>query len=246
MSLDTNLKNLTTAVATKVKEVRTWLNGNDGTGVSRLSTTATTVVDAINEVNAAVAGATGINDATTSTSTTWSSSKISTEDASIRSDLGADIAAKPDINDAAASGTSVYSSNKTDSQIAAAVAAVPAPSSIIDDTTPSASSVYSSTKTDTQISAAVAGLVDAAPGTLDTLNELAAALGDDANFATTINTSLGNRVRVDTAAQGLDATQQGNARTNIAAAAAADLTALSTAVGPTDTDYVALFEAGLV
>jgi hypothetical protein len=37
---------------------------------------------------------------------------------------------------------------------------------------------------------AVSGLVDAAPGTLDTLNELAAALGDDANFATTVTHSI--------------------------------------------------------
>jgi len=40
---------------------------------------------------------------------------------------------------------------------------------------------------------AVANLVDSAPETLDTLNELAAALGDDPNFATTTATSLGNR-----------------------------------------------------
>lgn len=44
---------------------------------------------------------------------------------------------------------------------------------------------YTKTETNTQISTAVNGLVDAAPGTLDTLNELAAALGDDPNFATT-------------------------------------------------------------
>ncbi len=37
----------------------------------------------------------------------------------------------------------------------------------------------------------VAGLVNSAPGTLDTLDELAAALGDDANYAATITTSLG-------------------------------------------------------
>jgi hypothetical protein len=36
----------------------------------------------------------------------------------------------------------------------------------------------------------VAGVVDSAPATLDTLNELAAALGDDANFATTVTNSL--------------------------------------------------------
>lgn len=39
----------------------------------------------------------------------------------------------------------------------------------------------------------VAALVDSAPETLDTLNELSAALGDDPNFATTMATSLGNK-----------------------------------------------------
>jgi hypothetical protein len=43
------------------------------------------------------------------------------------------------------------------------------------------------------VDAAVAALVDGSPAALDTLNELAAALGDDANFAATITTALGNR-----------------------------------------------------
>ena len=37
---------------------------------------------------------------------------------------------------------------------------------------------------------AIANLVDTAPATLDTLNELAAALGDDANFSTTITNQI--------------------------------------------------------
>jgi hypothetical protein len=44
-----------------------------------------------------------------------------------------------------------------------------------------------------RISTAVSGLVDSAPAALDTLNELAAALGDDENFATTITGALGNK-----------------------------------------------------
>lgn len=44
------------------------------------------------------------------------------------------------------------------------------------------------------VDTAVANLVDSAPGTLDTLNELAAALGDDPNFVTTINTSIGTKL----------------------------------------------------
>jgi hypothetical protein len=65
------------------------------------------------------------------------------------------------------------------------------------------------------VDAEVAGVVDSAPAALDTLNELAAALGDDANFSTTTSTALGNRLRVDTAAQGLTGTQQANAITNL-------------------------------
>lgn len=61
----------------------------------------------------------------------------------------------------------------------------------------------------------VAALVAASPTTLDTLNELAAALGNDANFAATTSTALGNRLRVDTAAQGLNGTQKTNAKTNL-------------------------------
>ena len=44
--------------------------------------------------------------------------------------------------------------------------------------------------TPADVTAAVAAVVDAAPGTLDTLNELAAALGDDANFASTVTNAL--------------------------------------------------------
>ena len=40
----------------------------------------------------------------------------------------------------------------------------------------------------------VSNLVASAPGTLDTLNELAAALGDDANFSTTITNSIATKL----------------------------------------------------
>jgi len=44
------------------------------------------------------------------------------------------------------------------------------------------------------VSVAVDDLVDSAPGALDTLNELAAALGDDANFSTTVTNSIATKV----------------------------------------------------
>ena len=45
--------------------------------------------------------------------------------------------------------------------------------------------------TETYVDTILSDLIDAAPATLDTLNELAAALGDDPNFATTVSTTLG-------------------------------------------------------
>ena len=47
--------------------------------------------------------------------------------------------------------------------------------------------------TQSYVTTALANLVDSAPVTLDTLNELAAALGDDPNFATTVATSIGTK-----------------------------------------------------
>jgi hypothetical protein len=44
------------------------------------------------------------------------------------------------------------------------------------------------------VQAEIAELIDAAPGALDTLNELAAALGDDAAFSTTVTTALGTKL----------------------------------------------------
>ena len=52
--------------------------------------------------------------------------------------------------------------------------------------------------TDAEVAAAVAALVDSSPAALNTLNELAAAIGDDANFATTMTTALAEKI---TAAQ---------------------------------------------
>ena len=51
----------------------------------------------------------------------------------------------------------------------------------------------------TASAAAVTYLVDSAPSTLDTLNELAAALGDDPNYATTITNALASKLDSSTA-----------------------------------------------
>ena len=48
--------------------------------------------------------------------------------------------------------------------------------------------------TQTYVNTQVSNLVDSSPGTLDTLNELANALGDDPNFATTVTNSIGTKL----------------------------------------------------
>jgi hypothetical protein len=52
----------------------------------------------------------------------------------------------------------------------------------------------SSLATQTYVTTAISDLVASAPSTLNTLNELAIALGNDANFATTVATSIGTKV----------------------------------------------------
>lgn len=107
-------------------------------------------------------------------------------------------------------------------------------SSVINDAAPSLTTTYSSTKIAADITAAVAAVVDASPGALDTLNELAAALGDDPNFSATVLTALSERVAIT--AQSFTAPQQAQARTNIGAAAASDLSTLTTTVNTLSTN----------
>ena len=60
--------------------------------------------------------------------------------------------------------------------------------------TQSASDNSTNIATTAYVTTALANLVDSAPGTLNTLNELAAALGDDANFSTTITNSIATKL----------------------------------------------------
>lgn len=83
-------------------------------------------------------------------------------------------------------------------------------------------------------------LVSGAAAALDTLNELAAALNNDPSFATTIAGEIANRVRFD-ATQTLTSPQQAQARTNIGAASAADVSGLIAGLGAYDSDYVASY-----
>jgi hypothetical protein len=143
------------------------------------------------------------------------------------------------VNGNAANLNSLSTTNKTDLVAAInEVNAKPTGNASINDATTATTSVWSSSKTNNQITSAVASVVASSPTALDTLNELATALGNDANFATTINASLGNRVRVD-AAQTLTAPQQAQGRSNIGAQDTAT-------IGDPDVDLVSIFNAALI
>lgn len=122
---------------------------------------------------------------------------------------------------------------------------------LIDDTTTSTSKVWSSNKTNSAITSAVAAVVDAAPAALDTLNELAAALGDDANYASTITTALAGKASTThthaiSDVTGLQTALDAKATTSALTTLSGTVSTLSTNVGDTTTNFVTTFEAGLV
>lgn len=75
---------------------------------------------------------------------------------------------------------------------------------------------------------------------LDTFSEIADALNDDASLAATLSTSIANRVRYD-AVQTITGPQQTQARSNIGAASASDLTDLTNDIGDADQDLLAAY-----
>ena len=86
--------------------------------------------------------------------------------------------------------------------------------------TPSANS---DAATKSYVDTQVANLVDSAPGTLDTLNELAAALGDDPNYATTITNALAAKLSLS-----------GGTMTGVIAMGTNKITGLGTPTAATD------------
>ena len=78
------------------------------------------------------------------------------------------------------------------------------------------------------VAAAIGALIDAAPGAMDTLNELAAALGDDPSFATTVTNALAGKL---TAASNLaDVPSIATARANLGLGSMATQSASAVAI----------------
>lgn len=233
MSLVTQVSDLATATGTAIKVERAKI----GTLANLTTTEKSNLVAAINEVVAAVGSGGSIDADSISDATTIGKALIRAVDAAAaRTAIGA--------------GTSNLALGTT-SSTAKAGDYQPAAANITDATTAgralltatdataqrTALGVYSTSEVASEISNAVAALVDGAPGALDTLKELADALGGDENFATTISTALGNRLRFD-AAQTLSGAQQSQGQANLSVYSRAEL-------GDPTTDFVAVLTAAL-
>lgn len=217
---------LATAIGQDIKNI------NSTTGfTSNLTTTAkNNIVAALNEVNQiakdaalVAANSTDVNDSITSTEKTWSSNKINSEIDTVKIIIG-------DTTQLTNFGGSttvdiIKALTYLNTQITSTINNLGA--KINDSTNNSTTETWSANKIYTSISSAVSGLVNNSPAVLDTLNELAAALDNDPNFATTLATQMGKRVRVD-APQTFTAAEQAQGCANLG-------------IGNPNTDFVAAY-----
>jgi len=111
--------------------------------------------------------------------------------------------------------SSASSTYLSQSNASSTYAPLASPSLTGSPTTPNVTAGDSSTKiaNTSFVMTAVANLVASAPAALDTLNELAAALGNDASFSTTISNSIGGKLAK--ASNLSDLTDAATARTNL-------------------------------
>lgn len=238
-SLQVRLSDLITAIGTDYKAITGWMFGTGGSLADLDTSDKTSLVAAINEAFAAVSGG-GVTNlgATLSATQTVITSDTGT-DATIPAadttnagvmtkamfDKLAGIEASADVTDVGNIGSSVHGAT-------AKTTPVGADEFLILD---SAASFAAKRVTGSNFATYITGLiVDSAPGTLDTLNELAAAIGDDADFAGTMTTALAGKQALNsnlTSLSGLTlAANKGLYSTGVATLALFDLTAAGRAI----------------
>ena len=214
---DTTLATQVNSLATRVATVCKGLKGNVG-DLSGLATTAkTSLVAAINEVRENSGGvgqlASDVADL---------KGRVSTAEGTI-----------------ATQGTTITQHGESITALQGEVAKRP----VINDTTASGTSVYSSTKVDSQITAAKNAvkneLLGGAGAAYDTLKELGDLIADNKSAIDSLEAIAAGHVRYDEA-QSLTDEQKTQARGNIGAAAATDLSALQGTVSSNTTNISAV------
>ncbi len=195
--------NVTQAVTTVTKKAET------------VATQAGQVEQSLTAVNEAVASVESSKASVEATATQVTSDKETAENAATRSEEAAkraeEIAAKGNV-DATTASKGIVKLNNTLTSDSVTEAATPSTVKQLNDDlqlkanrhsptftgvvkapTPASDSNDTSVSTTAWVRQAIAELVDSSPETLDTLSEIAAALGNDPNFATTITNQLAGK-----------------------------------------------------
>ncbi len=132
--------------------------------------------------------------ASVSTAAADATSKADAAQAAAISAAAADATSKADAAQAAAiSAAATDATTKANAAQAAAISAAATDATTKANAAQAAAISAAAEAAGTAIATAVDGLVDGAPALLNTLNELAAAINDDANYTTTITTALGTK-----------------------------------------------------
>ena len=136
--------------------------------------------------------------------------------------------------------TTDYTTSNSNTITLAAAAAVNDIVEVVTVTNLNSTNTYTQAEIDTIVTTQVNNLIDSAPSTLNTLNELAAALGDDASFATTVTNSLANKKTEISSAISANTTLVAGRRYFVTSASALTLTLPAS---PAQNDQVDILDA---
>ena len=136
--------------------------------------------------------------------------------------------------------TTDYTTSNSNTITLASAAAVNDIVEVVTVTNLNSTNTYTQAEIDTIVTTQVNNLIDSAPSTLNTLNELAAALGDDASFATTVTNSLANKKTEISSAISANTTLVAGRRYFVTSASALTLTLPAS---PAQNDQVDILDA---
>ncbi len=136
--------------------------------------------------------------------------------------------------------TTDYTTSNSNTITLAAAAAVNDIVEVVTVTNLNSTNTYTQAEIDTIVNTQINNLIDSAPSALNTLNELAAALGDDASFATTVTNSLATKKTEISSAISANTTLVAGRRYFVTSASALTLTLPSS---PAQNDQVDIFDA---
>lgn len=278
MALSVQIGSFVTRVGTEIKTIKSHLGD-----IAQLTTTATSsLVAAVNELKTAVGKNTadiatingtltthGSDIAQLKTDVQTNSGAITTLEGRITTNEGNITTQGGKITTIEGQITTINSDIDAVEKAIEDLEGIVAAQTNIDDANVATTTTYSSSKIVSEITAAKQAvkdeLLNGAGEAYDSLKELADLIATNASAIEALEALAAGHVKYD-GAQELSDTQKAQARTNIGAASAADLTtltgrvttvegvaaqnktdiaALTAAVGDTTTDYVAMFEAAL-